>query len=121
MKKIKVVIFDGYGASGFPEHIQKQIKEQRFPECRCGSIIEILEKYPSEPRENLAEKHKKLRFDEVLRCEDKFYFGVKPYNISCTIVEVDTSKKWTLSEYDGAEYIKYLDYKCISEELNYWK
>ena len=121
MSIIKVVIFDGYGASGFPKQIQNQIKEKDFPYIRCGSIIDILEQYPSVSKVTLMEKYNKLKVDEVLRCDNKFYFGAKPYNISCSIVEVDTSKKWRISEYDGAEGIEYLEHKCIAEDLNYWK
>ena len=122
MSKIKIVIFGGFGASGFPKHIAKQIKEKEFPQNRCGSIIDILEKYPSlEEVKELKAKYEKLKVDEVLRAGNRFYFGAKPYNISCTIEEVDTSRPWTFGEYDGAEGIEYLDFKCVSKELNYWK
>lgn len=122
MKKIKVLIFSGFGSSGYPKHISEQIKETNFPESRCGSIIEILELYPDKSNiDNLQEKYNSLQIGEVLRNKNKFYFGKKPYNISCSIVEVDTSKRWTIDEYDGAEGIKYLEPICVSKELNYWK
>ena len=35
------------------------------------------------------------------------------------VIEVDTSIPWTIQEYDGAEYIKTLEYEVIDEELNY--
>lgn len=39
-----------------------------------------------------------------------------------TIGEVDTSRPWTMADYDNSEYIKYLDdYQCVNEELNYWE
>lgn len=34
------------------------------------------------------------------------------------IVEVDTSIPWSIEEYDGAEYIKKLEYEMIDEALN---
>lgn len=42
--------------------------------------------------------------------------------VSFTIQEVDTSRPWTIEEYDGAEYIKYLDgYELVDSECNYYK
>ena len=42
------------------------------------------------------------------------------YNI-IRLVEVDTSRPWTILDYDGAEYIQYLDYNVIDKESNYCK
>ena len=42
--------------------------------------------------------------------------------ITFEIVDVDISRPWCVEEYDGSEYIKYLDdYMCINKELNYFK
>ena len=35
--------------------------------------------------------------------------------------EVDISRPWTILDYDGAEYIQYLDYDIIDAESNYCK
>ena len=35
--------------------------------------------------------------------------------------EVDTSRPWTILDYDGAEYIQYLDFDVIDKESNYCK
>ena len=35
------------------------------------------------------------------------------------IVEVDTTRPWRITDYDGLEYVQYLDYIVIDEELNY--
>lgn len=35
------------------------------------------------------------------------------------ITEVDTSRPWTILEYDSSEYIQYLDYDVINEKANY--
>ncbi|ARO21485.1 hypothetical protein B2J90_29260 (plasmid) [Bacillus tropicus] len=35
------------------------------------------------------------------------------------IAEADTSRPWTISDYDGQESIKYVDYKVINTHLNY--
>lgn len=36
------------------------------------------------------------------------------------IVEIDETKRWTITEYDGAERIVELSYKQINPELNLW-
>jgi hypothetical protein len=38
-----------------------------------------------------------------------------------SVDEVDTSIPWTINEYDGAEYVKYIKYSVIDKELNYCK
>lgn len=35
------------------------------------------------------------------------------------VVEVDTTRPWRIADYDGLEYVEYLDYVVIDEELNY--
>ena len=106
------------GESGFPKHIQKQITEEPSIHTRCGSVIGILESYPVEGDAGIS----KLKKGEVVRRNNNtFYFGGEWYPILCTIEEVDTSRKWTIDEYDGAESIKYLEPVLVSEELNYWK
>ena len=35
------------------------------------------------------------------------------------IVEVDTTRPWRITDYDGLEYVQYLDYVVIDKELNY--
>ena len=43
------------------------------------------------------------------------------FSIFC-IIDVDIKRPWCIEEYDGSEYIKYLDdYKCISKELNFYQ
>ncbi|MFO1442848.1 hypothetical protein KDN24_06420 [Bacillus sp. Bva_UNVM-123] len=45
----------------------------------------------------------------------------KEYYQYASIVEIDTTKPWTIEEYDGAEYIKYIEYEVLDEKLNYCK
>ena len=35
------------------------------------------------------------------------------------IFDVDTTRPWRITDYDGLEYVQYLDYTVIDEELNY--
>nr|WP_312985418.1 hypothetical protein [Clostridioides sp.] len=56
-------------------------------------------------------------------CEDNRYIyeGLKEYGCSgyVYIEEVDTSRYWILNEYDGAEYVAYID--IIDSNLNLCK
>lgn len=35
------------------------------------------------------------------------------------LIDVDTSRPWTILDYDNSEYIQYLDYDTIDKESNY--
>lgn len=35
------------------------------------------------------------------------------------IFDVDTTRPWRITDYDGLEYVQYLDYIVIDEEFNY--
>ena len=53
------------------------------------------------------------------------YLYVNNENAGCIdryeLIDVDTSKKWYIEEYDGAESVVYLDdYECENEELNFY-
>lgn len=53
------------------------------------------------------------------------YFGwssrFKGNITSFSIVEVDISRRWTISDYDNNEYIEYIDvYECCDKALNFY-
>jgi hypothetical protein len=41
--------------------------------------------------------------------------------LTVTIIDVDVTRPWTIATYDGAEYIQYLDYVVVNEDINYCK
>lgn len=43
------------------------------------------------------------------------------YGSTVYIIDVDTSRPWTIMEYDADEYIQYLDYEVVDENVNYCK
>lgn len=43
----------------------------------------------------------------------------KEDNLIVSIVDVDTTRPWTISTYDGAEYVQYLDYQYIDKSINF--
>jgi len=119
---MKVVIFDSHGDSIFPYQLALLIQDIPFPENRTGKIIEILETIPKHDEcDDLSSKLKQLKAGELLRRDNTFYFVNYGKRNCFSIVEVDINRKWTISEYDGAEYIEYLDnYILVSEEINYY-
>jgi hypothetical protein len=85
-------------------------------------VIEILESYPSVEDKVLLERlYETLKKGQVLRSGNYFWFGDNFHHIQCQIIDVDIKRKWTLTNYDGAEGVEYLDYKCIDDKINYWK
>ena len=65
----------------------------------------------------------------IMECDNRYCeSGTKMYRfydsrqtLMVTITEVDTSRPWTICEYDSSEYIQYLDYDVINEKVNYCK
>ena len=98
---MKVLLFRNYGSHDFDKELKRKLAQSKFPKNRVGKIIKYLE----EPGEVL------LRYDNG--------YWIKAYDEVYFIAEVDTSRPWTILEYDGAEYIQYLDYDIIDKDMNY--
>jgi antirestriction protein len=48
-----------------------------------------------------------------------FYFKADVWITALEIVEVDTSRPWHITDYDGVESIEYLDYEIIDPTTYY--
>ncbi len=65
----------------------------------------------------------------IMECDNRYLEeGNKAYRfydsrqtLMVNIIEVDISRPWTICEYDGSEYIQYLDYDIINQKANYCK
>lgn len=102
MNKLKVLLFANYGTHTFNNKVIKgMLAKKPKPKNRTGKIIELLEK------QGEIISHQNGGY--WIKTHDEFYF----------IAEVDTSRPWTILEYDSAEYIQYLDYSIIDKDLNY--
>ena len=128
--KVNVLIFNGYGSPVMSDRLRKLllIDKVSFPLNRIITE-ERLEKIKQKAGEVLDYSRNKSLKEQCQESENKlirfsdnqFYFynenskGLHPFSI----VEVDTSRPWKIEEYDGAEYIQYLDYVVINEEINY--
>lgn len=50
------------------------------------------------------------------------YSSDKRYVTNFDIVELEDGKQYTLSEYDGAEYLEEVpEYECIDSDINLWR
>ena len=124
---VKILLFSGFGANTFSKEMIKINEMYSFPVSRkeLANFVEktAIHKSSSVGSEAL-EDFLKDNFECIVCIDNSKYFIYNKklkYISSLEIVEVDTSRPWTIEEYDGAEYIKYLDYEILDKELNYGK
>ena len=131
--KIKVLLFTSYGANTVTPAMGNFMKRYKGMLCRINTeLIEYIEN-----NSVVYEDINHIEYDKFMKLisddsETIVTFKNHPniyyvYNKECnyvsnfSIVEVDTTRPWTIEEYDGAEGIKYLDdMVCVDKELNYW-
>ena len=128
--KINVLIFNGYGAPVLSHKLRKLLINEKvsFPLSRIISK-ERLKEIKQKAGEVLDYSRNKTLKEQCQESENKllkfsnnqfyFYNENSEYLHPFSIVEVDSSRPWKIEEYDGAEYIQYLDYVVINEEINY--
>ena len=128
--KVNVLIFNGYGAPVMSHKLCKLLINEKvsFPLNRIISE-ERLKEIKQKARDIIDYSRLKSLKEQCQESENKvirftdnqfyFYNENSKYIHPFSIVEVDTSRPWKIEEYDGAEYIQYLDYIVINEEINY--
>lgn len=97
---MKMALFIDYGPNNITKELLKEIKKYPFPQCRVN-IVSFIQK-----NGRLVDERR-----NVYELNGSFY----------EIKDVDTSRPWTIGEYDGSEYVQYMDYKMLDEKLNYGK
>ena len=131
---MKVLLFIDYGPPYPTEEMQKIMDKYEFPYNRIGEIVEYIENNSElvvdvSASSILKTKHHigKLycSFGDVYGCcaennKPSWFGSVNPIS-SMQIAEVDITRPWTIEEYDGKEYIRYLDVDVIHENINYCK
>lgn len=128
---MKVLLFSAFGKSLVTKEISDILGKSEFPKNRCGEIISYIENHSVDmigKSEKELFKYLKSNYNNIAKVHSSVQgsiFCIYNYefeNISnFSILEVDTSRPWTISNYDGSEYIKYLDdYKLKDKELNYY-
>lgn len=130
MKK-KIIVFSNYGGLAPDVVIGALDKKVSMLSNRSNQgIIEKLEKNAVVFDSNIhteawfKKNCEALVFYSESGDDKKDYLGYnKEHNMIChvSIVSVDTSKRWYIDEYDGAEEVQYIkDMICADKELNYW-
>lgn len=132
---MKVLLFTSYGGYAATPRMKEILNKYKGIYSRIGEIVDYVENnhilcHSSKHIE--VEKELKNNSELIIKYEDIQRFkGCQIYKVystdvygtsSFSIVEVDTTRPWTIEEYDGAEYIQYLDEnKLIDKELNYYE
>jgi hypothetical protein len=103
MSKVKVILQGSYGVFEPSDEFAKLIESKGYKSL--WSISARTDKDLIEYVEQHANEH------GVLTGKEDYQY--------VHVAEVDTSKLWTIDNYDGAESILYLDYEVIDKNLNY--
>lgn len=120
---MKILLFIDYGPNyvhPLLEHVYQ--KDENFPKNRTGAIIDFIENYnkliDSEKVISLAHDESIIyKFNEL---QQYLIWNSKKNNFSIYMIQdVDITRPWTIKQYDGSEYIEYLDYNIVDSELNY--
>lgn len=128
---MKILLFTSYDDGLGTPKMRKIMKKYGGIRGRVGEIIEYVENHKVMFEDSLENSMRMAQdmFENnketivTFSNHSRYYYNSGyGYMNSFEIVEVDTIRPWTIKEYDGAEYIKYLDeQKLVDKELNYWK
>lgn len=135
---MKVLLFTAYGGYAATPQMKEILSkyENKGIRGRIGEIVDYVENnhvlYPTIYKLSEIEKEFENNKELIVKFEDLQKHGYQKYMIyrdigysgitTFSIVDVDTTRPWTIEEYDGAEYIQYLDEnKLIDKELNYYE
>ena len=99
---MKIVLFKNYGSTQFDAELKEKFKKCNFPQNRIELVSYVEEK---------GEIVCKSGNGYYYRIANNYYF----------VEEVDVTRPWTMLEYDGSEYIQYLDYQIVDDKVMYCK
>lgn len=130
MSKVEVFIYGNYsGGCGTPQMCKITSKGDDPITWRVGEIVDYVKKRAVDS-ETVADPAKFLKSDPENILLNNEFSDVKEYMyydgrikkfLTFNIVNVDTTRPWTIAD-DGREHIKYLDeVNKINEDLNYWE
>ena len=124
---MKILLFTGYGGYAATPRMKEILNKYKGIRGRTGEIVDYVEnnhvvydesQYFDAQRETKNNKELIVKIKDCYIVYDANLYGIVPFSI----VDVDTTRPWTIKEYDGAEYIQYLDEnKLIDKELNYYE
>ena len=124
---MKILLFTGYGGWAATPHMKEILNKHKGIRGRVGEIIDYVEnnhviydasQYFEAQKELKNNKELIIKINNDYIVWNETIYSTAPFSIE----DVDTTRPWTIEEYDGAEYIEYLDeHKLADEELNYYK
>lgn len=122
--KVKIAINPTYGClmipSQFIDKINNECKNFRVTLAECiGELQDTHKEIDTDTYVNF----KNQKTEWYIKAGNDFYFKdlEEGFNVvyNLEIVEIDTNKKWKITEYDGAEGVVYFNEpKVMDEELN---
>lgn len=132
MSNIRVALFSGFGSCDVPKRFHNKLVGLEIDSVPYRiKLAEILDDLPlnCKNREEFEKKYKDLDsgkngiFYVKYIDKDHEYIFVKDksmtYPTEISIKDVDTSKPWRITEYDGAESLEiYAGIKVIDEQYN---
>lgn len=133
---MKILLFTGYGGYAATPQMKEILNKYKGIRGRVGEIVYYVESnhvsYPTISELPEVEKEFTKNKELIVKFEDIQKHGYQKYMVynstgysnttTFSIVNVDTTRPWTIEEYDGAEYIQYLDEnKLVDKELNYYE
>lgn len=123
---MKILLNTGFDAGAYTKEMKKIMDKSTFPDNIKGEIVEYMETHAVELPKHLEYKefqdYCKQNPENIYRSSERI-FHVWNSECSClskyTIFDIDTSRPWTVTEYDGAVTPRYLDYDVINADMNY--
>ena len=115
---MKVVIFSNYGGR-IPKLLKRFVKPNGV-NWRCGEIVSFIEQAAVNVNV-LQGTEANVHVVAYQQVENQSLYLFTEEKLTVTIIDVDVTRPWTIATYDGAEYIQYLDYVVVNEDINYCK
>lgn len=125
---VRLAIYPDYGSSYISKEGKEYINSRKGVNWRVSlaEYIDSLEDTHSEITKNTFDSFVNSKNTQYIKSKDLFFFKDLENSVGLVyrveIVDVDTTKKWRISEYDGAEDIEYFSEPVlVDKELNMYR
>lgn len=125
---VRLAIYPDYGSSYISKEGKEYINSRKGVNWRVSlaEYIDSLEDTHSEITKDTFDSFVNSKNTQYIKSKDLFFFKDLEESFGLVyrvdIVDVDTTKKWRISEYDGAEDIEYFSEPVlVDKELNMYR
>lgn len=125
---VRLAIYPDYGSSYISKEGKEYINSRKGVNWRVSlaEYIDSLEDTHSEITKDTFDSFVNSKNTQYIKSKDLFFFkdleNIVGLVYRVEIVDVDTTKKWRISEYDGAEDIEYFSEPVlVDKELNMYR